>query len=382
MMKFYLWIFCLALCACASTPTLTRLNGSTSYSCHKLYKSAQDLSSDEQLDKVSELYSQSCFKEVITLGNYIRELRRDKFYHISAELGEIFTPEGSLTEYTLESYERVYLSLLISLSALQTEQEELALVELRRSYDEEKATLYNHGSDPVVVLLQASLWDRFDPLMARPLWKSLAEDKDIGSKISQFAQTRIEQIDEHPSMVNWKIYGIGQMSELEWYYEPFKTKSSPYNIVSKSSSVPSCSSQSEVLIPTSSWAKKIAARARYDYHPLMYTKTLFRLPVGLTYGLLGVSSGVAVGVAGCGVAGALSKNGPNDGAGQLCVASLQAAGYIIGKSANLTSYVLKPDLRHWKKLPAAIYLTQEDTSSVKKCLEPTTLATSQAVLVR
>ena len=160
-MKLIYAVLIALLVACASKPTIKNLAEATSSECLRLYQSASNLAFDQQLDTISDLYEKSCFKEVIDLGNFVRQHRRDKLYHISSEFGELFTPEGTFTDYTLESYERVYLSMLISLSALQTNQQDLALVELRRSYDEQNAYVYNHGADPVLILLQASLWDRF-----------------------------------------------------------------------------------------------------------------------------------------------------------------------------------------------------------------------------
>lgn len=383
MIRTSLWILLLGLCGCASAPKQKHLTEATSSKCHYIYETSRNLASDEQLDKISELYEKSCFREVIALGNFVREHRRDKFYNVSAEVGELFTPEGTFTDYTLESYERVYLSLLISLSALQTKQQDLALVELRRSYNEQQAELYNYGYDPVVTLLQASLWDRFDPMIARPLWKNLSEDPSLNEQIVQFAKARIETIDTQPkgAPLQWKIYGVGKMADFDWSYKPFQKTAGPYEIRSKGDPVSSCSSSKEVLLPTSSWNKKIASKHRYDYHPLIYTKNLFRLPVGLTYGLVGVSSSLAVGAAGCGVAGALSNGSNNSGTAELCVAAMKAAGYLIGKSTDLTSYVLKPDMRRWKSLPAAIYLTQEDSHLPGKCLDSAGIAASSAVLV-
>ena len=59
---------------------------------------------------------------------------------------------------------------------------------------------------------------------------------------------------------------------------------------------------------------------------------------------------------GCALA-AESKSGT--GGEKLCALSLEAAGYVIQKSSNLVAYTLKPDMRHWKKLPMAIQVVRE-----------------------
>lgn len=248
------------------------------------------------------------------MGEFVRAGSRDKFYYFTAEIGEVFVPEGTLTEYTMESYERVFLSLLISLSALQTRQTELAVVELRRSYDEQLALLFNHGSDPIVTLLQATLWDRFDTSMSRPLWKSLAEDAYLSVELTTFAHARLTDIDQSPT------------------------------------------------------SKKIGTKYRSSYHPLMYAKTLLRLPIGLTYGAIGVTSGIAFGASGCMLISYLYGDSQSVRAGNACIELMKVSGHIIKKSGDLVGYVLKPDLRHWKNMPSAIYITEEDTQETNQCL--------------
>ena len=217
-----------------------------------------------------------------------------------------------------------------------------------------------------------------------PLWKSLNEDESVSEEIKKFAQERVDSIDHHPTPLHWRIYGVGRLPDFDWSYKPFTKKHAPYKITEKDSSPPSsCSSEKEVLLPTTSWNKKIATRHAYDYHPLIYTKNIFRLPIAVTYGLVGVSTGLALGVAGCGV-GAMIVTGGGHGNGeaavQICSYSFQGAAYIIKSSGDLTSYVLKPDLRRWKKLPAAIYLTQQDKDQSGKCLDNITSVNSQALL--
>lgn len=57
---------------------------------------------------------------------------------------------------------------------------------------------------------------------------------------------------------------------------------------------------------TNSWIKKLSTRYDSDYHPLLYTKSLVRFPIGIAYGIVGISAGTAIGVGGC-VAAAEAK---------------------------------------------------------------------------
>lgn len=134
---------------------------------------------DQQLDLVSNLFGKACYLEVISLGNYLRNFRRDKFYQLTNETAELLTPEGTFTEYVMESHERGALTILMALSFLQLNREDAALVELRKTADEQKAELYNFGQDPIITLMLAALWDRWSPKLSRPIWKSLGDTKLI-----------------------------------------------------------------------------------------------------------------------------------------------------------------------------------------------------------
>lgn len=358
-----LLIVFLSITGCASVPRMSEPENFTSETCRDLFQNARYAEVDVQLDQVSELYRTACYEEVVVMATHIRKHRRDKEYSITGEALEVFVPEGTVTPYVLESYERSLLSIMISLSYLSMGKEEAALVELRRSHDEERAVLYNHGSDPVLTMLQASLWDRFDPEMGRPLWKSLSEMPEQGPGVVNFAKLRLKQIDKGGDFKRrWKIFGYGQRPELDWKNNFFEKKN-PYKIFAKSKGPDSCSDSKSVLISTSSWDQKTAARYDHGYHPWLVTKSLIRVPVGLFYGIVGISGGIAVGVGGCYLDFAV------EGKGEACGESLKLAGLLIGKSADLVGYTLKPDLRRWKKLPMAFYITSEELPEQStKCL--------------
>ena len=128
--------------------------------CSRRILNARTLSPEEQLNEISRFYKSACYSEVIQLGGRVRDARRDKIFKITAEIGEIFTPEGTFTDYVLESYERAFLSVLIAMSHSRLGQSDAAMVELRRAQEEESALIYNFGADPAMALLQAAV-DRF-----------------------------------------------------------------------------------------------------------------------------------------------------------------------------------------------------------------------------
>jgi hypothetical protein len=127
----------LGLGGCATIPNQPFPNPEnfTTYDCAKLFNGTQKKSTEEQLNQISKLFKSSCYQEVITLGNYVRSQRRDKVYNVTAEVAEVFTPEGTFTEYVLESYERVFLSVLIATSYSDLGKNDDALVELRKAKD-------------------------------------------------------------------------------------------------------------------------------------------------------------------------------------------------------------------------------------------------------
>lgn len=350
-----LWLsFILVFGACAHRPEIASPQKFTSSLCRQRFTDAVLQEPLGQLNSLSDLYSQRCLHEVITLGSYIRSHHRDKFYSVLSEIGELATPEGSLTEYVLESYERSYLSLLLSLSYLGLGMEESALVELRHSVMDEGARIYNYGDDPVITLLQAVLWSNLDPVVSRPYWKRLSEKTVADASIRQFAKERVAELDQGESdIAEWKIYGLGYLPPLTWKTDFLKREKGPYKIRAAGAFPKACSTSQALLIPTASWSDKLSRRYEAGYHPLVYSKSLARVPFGLVYGAAGVTAGVATGVAGCGAASYIRSE-------DLCRASLRGAVYVIEKTGDLVAYTLAPDLRRWERIPAAFYVTREE----------------------
>jgi hypothetical protein len=364
-MKKSFLLLLIVLSACAHRKPVQKPEQFTSEKCEEKFDQALETSSEKALDSVSELFTMNCFHEVISLGKYLRVQNRDKFFALSTEAAELLTPEGTFTEYVLESYERGYLSLLTSMSYLHLKKENEALIELRKSIEEQKAGLYNYGEDPVLNLLYGAMWDRFDSAMARPYWKRLTEDPSIDQSVQKFAQRRIDQIDQHSGRkILWQIDGYGYLPELDWHSDFIKREKGPYKITASTPFPESCQTEQSLLMSTESWVQKISNRYHSNYHPFLYTKSLIRAPVAIGYGIIGVSTGVAIGIGGCGISAKADSGGA-----ELCEASLKVAGAMISATGNLVEYTLKPDLRHWRLLPKAIQLKQAsaDTLLAESC---------------
>ncbi len=118
-----------------------------------------------------------------------------------------------------------------------------------------------------------------------------------------------------------------------------------------------------LVIPTQSWFQKIAMRHSHGYHPLVNAKSWIRLPIGVIYGVSTVATGAAIVVGGC----TLDAIGKTDGA--LCSISIEGGAALIAQSDDVVDYVLQPDLRHWKNIPAAIYLTSGESAAETSCAD-------------
>src|SRR3990167_1362108 len=84
------------------------------------------------LDLLSDAFAQQCYATVIVYGTQAQTEFRHKTFHVFKETASVFIPDGTLTDYILESYERGFLSILLAFSYMHMQQFEDAKVELRR----------------------------------------------------------------------------------------------------------------------------------------------------------------------------------------------------------------------------------------------------------
>jgi hypothetical protein len=347
--------FCLILLIVFVSSCATHKVQNTVIDCRLQYANEDVL---EQLDSFSELFQQKCFNEAIQLGKQIRKNYRDKYFSVTKEIGEVFVGEGAFNDYTLESYERSYLSYLMAIGYLNLGEIENAKIELRKSAEENSAVLYNYGDDPVILVLQATLWEKLNhPAEARPFWRKAFEHPNAEPSLKSFCKTQIDRIDRKEK-VNWKIRGVSDFPAIDWEISGKKMNESYYSIYAKNEFPPVCKSNDSLVINTETWMNKIKIRHFYDYHPILNVKTWTRMPVGLAYGAGLFASGVAVTVGTC-FAAAYAH------ATDLCQYSYKAGSYFVNKSEEVFQYTVAPDLRHWKRVPAGFYLSSQANS--KEC---------------
>ncbi len=350
-------LFALILFSSLGCATRDELSNEQNDSCRKLADGIDWDNEIATLNTISKLFNARCYSSTIVIGSEARARYRHKNYNILREAMELFLPEGAVTDYVMESYERGYLSFMIGLSYLKLNKGKEVPVELNRLYQEETADIYNHGEDPVNTLLQAVMWDKYPMhgFSSRPFWLKLTENKRIDPSWRKFAMRRLNAIDAKQPTPQWHIARIGKFPELDWSIDLFNGKSGYFRIAPKTAFVETCADSSSLLVPTSSWLGKIAIRHAQSYHPLVNAKTWIRLPVGIFYGVSTVAAGAAIVVGGCGID--IKTNS------HLCDLSIKSGVAVMAKSGDVTEFVLEPDLRHWENVPSAILITTDREQS-------------------
>ena len=317
----------------------------------------------ETLNYLTSAFYLGCHEKVIEYGTRAQTEYKYKTFSILKETTEFFLPEGTITDYILESYERGYLSLMIALSYLKLEKHESSAVELRKLNTEINSKLYNYGEDPINILFQAVLWDRLgEPAESRVDWHRLEEEETINERLRQFASRQVQRIDSHiRSDQEWKIYSIGQFPNITWNLEFINAKNGYFSVYPQRDFIKNCFSSTGLRISTKDWFNKIAIRHSNGYHPLVNVKSWIRLPVGIAYGITTFSSGAAIMVSGCAI------DAYAGGSGSLCEIAIRGGGAVMAESPKVFEFTLKPDLRHWDTVPGAFLFTTTENIKMEKC---------------
>lgn len=321
------------------------------------------------LNTLADAFSRNCYGTVIAYGAQAQSEFRHKTFSTVKETFSVFLPDGTLTDYVVESYERGFLNVLIAASYLHQGDGEAVQVELRRLDHELFAPLYNFGEDPVNILLSAVLWEQLGEMAeARVdwlrLWDLPALLKGQDETIRSFAGGRVTRIDEgHGRENGWHVYGIGTFPGVEWDLQFLGSTSGYFLVRPKQAFLPACVSDTGVRISTGSWFDKIAMRHTHTYHPLLNVQSWIRLPIGITYSLVPLTAGAGIAVGGCAVDVA------GGGKGGLCYVSLVGGIALMKKAPVVLKGTLEPDLRHWEQIPAAFIATRTPELSQEPCTQ-------------
>jgi hypothetical protein len=181
--------------------------------------------------------------------------------------------------------------------------------------------------------------------------------------VRAFAEERLAAIDKGERLAQpWRIFALGRFPELDWSIAFLREQTSYYEISTKSPLPGSCRSRSGGLLATDDWLKKIRSRYASNYHPLLNLKSWVRLPIGIAYGVGTFAAGAGILVGGC----AIDPNGNTGGIG--CHYAARAGVALMSESFNVADYALKPDMRHWRRMPAAVLVTRASTPSAEECV--------------
>jgi hypothetical protein len=322
------------------------------------------------LDLLSDAFFQKCYATVIVYGTQAQAEFRHKTFHVFKEAATVFIPDGTLTDYVLESYERGFLSILLASSYEHMQKLDDAKVELRRMDHELFAPLYNFGEDPVNLLLSAILWERLgEPNEARVDWHRLRDPatglRGVDDSLRAFADRQVRRIDEGRSPgPAWRLFWLGRFPDIDWDLQ-FTGSSNGYFAVRAREAFPStCVSDTGVRLSTQSWFEKIAVRHSNAYHPLLNIQSWIRLPMGVLYSLVPVAAGAGIVVGGC------TLDAAGKGKGALCEVAIRGGVVFISMAPKVLRGALEPDLRHWSHIPAAFVVTSAADKAREGCYYP------------
>jgi hypothetical protein len=319
------------------------------------------------LNLLSQAFSRKCYPTVVDYGARAQSEFRHKTFHVLKETASVFIPDGTLTDYVLESYERGYLSVLMAASYLQMRQPDDAKVELRRLDHELFTSLYNYGEDPVNVLLSAVLWEQAgDQAEARVDWlrlrdlRSLLQERD--EPLRSFADRQVRRIDEGRPVENkWHLYSLGAFPAVDWDLQFTGSDNGYFRITARGDFPATCTSPTGTLLSTQSWFAKIATRHSHAYHPLLNVQSWIRLPVGVTYSLMPVAAGAGIAVGGC------MLDAAGNGKGALCEIAVRGGVVLMSTAPRVLKGALEPDLRHWERIPSAFLVTTAADLAQEPC---------------
>lgn len=362
----YAGVFCLAMTLMGCQSVEVRKQGGSV--CGEIEKSLDLSERIEALNLLSEAFTAHCDDLVVKYGAQARSQFRHKTFSVTREAANLFVPDGTFIEYILESYERGYLSILLAASYLRIQHSEGAKVELRDLDHELFAPIYNYGEDPVNLLLSAVLWEQLGELgEARVDWLRLRDLPRLTKKedeaLRRFAGERVRRIDSgEGGRAGWRVYKVGRFPQLDWDLQFSSSASGYFSITPKQPFMASCASDTGLRLSTESWFNKVAIRHSHAYHPLLNVQTWIRLPFGLTYSLVPLAAGAGVMVGGC------ILDAAGNGKGALCQLSVIGGMALMRTTPAVFEGALRPDLRHWDDVPAALVVTRASEPELEPCL--------------
>lgn len=338
----------LAVSGCSTKPPIESML-SSNIACSDQLKKAGLFDIEAKLSALSIMYTRKCYREVIQLGESLREKNRDKYYSLSRELIEssvLF--DGMAKDYVLDSHERIFLSTLIALSYLSLNEKEKSKIELNRAYEESKAQIYNAGSDDVNVFIQGLLWLRLEGgERAAPFFKKISDNPKADPALKKYLNI-LKRSSEQLS-----IYTVNKLPRVE-----FLSLGTYTEIRATHPSIKSCVSQIGLLLPTTPWVENLKRRDTEEKDPIYRLKRALRLPAVALYSTLVFITGAAGTM--------IIAQYDTDGRATLGLGVLTIEG-----TRKTATRGLSPDMRNWYELPEAFYFTLARANVAQEpCLRP------------
>ena len=317
----------------------------------------------ETLRTIAQAFYDKCYEVVITYGTQAQADYKYKTFSVTKEVSNIFLPDGTWTDYVLESYERGFLNVLLALSYYRVHNVEASTVELRSLDHEIFTPLYNYGADPVNLLFSAVLWEMLgEHHEAWVDWNRLQRQEGLEETIQTFASHRLNGLKAEEKLSgDWEIYAIGSFPAVDWEVKFRDTANGYFSVTPQGNFPPECSSESGVRISTNSWFRKIAMRHNPGYHPLLHAQSWLRLPIGVLYSITTFSAGASIAMGGC-FADAYGRGG-----GSICRLSIAGGMALIRESPKVLRHTLRPDLRHWDNVPSSFLFTTASDIQNERC---------------
>ncbi|NWF73757.1 MAG: hypothetical protein HXY51_12050 [Nitrospirae bacterium] len=91
-------------------------------------------------------------------------------------------------------------------------------------------------------------------------------------------------------------------------------------------------------------------------------QTWIRLPFGMTYSLIPLAAGAGVMVGGC------MLDAAANGKGALCQISVVGGMALMCTAPAVLEGALRPDLRQWEEVPAAVIVTRASEQALEPCM--------------
>jgi tetratricopeptide (TPR) repeat protein len=344
-------------CSCQSVKEIQDSVAGDGSNCSKSLERVKDKTDIGALGLLRRMYFNGCYSQVIEAVNFVRGKFRDEIVSVGKDSAELFLYDGTIGDYRMEAYERIYLSLYAVRSYMELKKKDDARVELRRAYDEGVAQIESGGQDGITLFIMATLWEQLgERETALPLYRRILEIKNAGESLKYLARQKLKK----PGAMF--IYELGSMPDFdvdEFGHAEFKYPLAVQLVDKKiehsyqKNMIKDCVQAEAAIISTDEWISILKERIRNPQSTKHEVKKVLRYPLTLLYTIGVFATGLYL---------------------TALVASQDLRGAVfIVPTVSLTARTYQrgvaPDVRIWKDLPQAWVISDKEVVPKKlKCL--------------